>query len=284
MISGIQQIGVPVILTFRAREKTVTRPGTKVPVNIGFQPIAPMEIVHTLDLTCLLPPRANGVAVWNSPKEGEDFVIKLPEFLAPMIERGAPLDERMGEALARWQLGQPAPASGNERRKQTPEEQTDAYVAAVSKIETLDSLLEYQTLDVRAKWIAGIKTSRPDLYDRIISANSAQAAKLIPKDDDPNLSDARTGNDGTLSADNPAAHEGRADEQHGDQGDGSDETPVWKAKVDDLFKLINGATTRSIKAVDDEVQKHTAALPEEVADELNSAINAKRKALRNADS
>ena len=188
LISGIQQIGVPVILTFRAREKTITKPGTKIPVNIGFQPIAPMEIVHTLDLTCLLPPRANGVAVWNSPKEGEDFVIKLPEFLAPMIERGAPLDERMGEALARWQLGNTAPAAGGERRKKSPEEQTDAYVTAVGKIESLDDLREYQSREAIAKWVDVIRASHPDLHDRVISANTAQAAKLMPKDDDAELS------------------------------------------------------------------------------------------------
>lgn len=117
LIAGIQQIRTPVIVTFRAREKTVTKPVTRngrtkdTPVNIGYQPIAPMEIVHTLDLTCVLPPRADGVPRWESPLEGEDFVIKLPEFLAPFITRGAALDENLGEKFAKWQagVGQSAP-------------------------------------------------------------------------------------------------------------------------------------------------------------------------------
>lgn len=191
LISGIQQIKVPLIATFRAREKTVTKPVTKngrtrdQPVSIGYQPIAPMEIVHTLDLTCLLPPRANGVPLWNSPKEGEDFVIKLPEFLAPMIDRGAALDERLGEALGRWQLGKDAPptSSTTDRKRLSPEEQVDAYIAAINRIETLDELREYQAHEARIKWVDGIKTSRADLYDRIITANSARATKLMPADD-----------------------------------------------------------------------------------------------------
>ena len=64
------------IFTFRAREKTAQE-GKKI-INIGWQPVAPLEIVHTLDLTCILPPKADGVPVWKSDKAGEDFIIKLP--------------------------------------------------------------------------------------------------------------------------------------------------------------------------------------------------------------
>jgi hypothetical protein len=108
LISGILKIKVPLIFTFRAREKTkqdVDRNGKKVVTNIGWQPVAPLEIVHTLDLTCILPPRADGVPVWKSDKIGEDFIIKLPNYLAPYIEQGKPLDERMGAAFARWARG-----------------------------------------------------------------------------------------------------------------------------------------------------------------------------------
>jgi hypothetical protein len=67
--------------------------------------VAPLEIVHTLDLTCILPPRADGVPVWKSDKIGEDFIIKLPNYLAPFIEQGEPLSEAMGAAFARWAQG-----------------------------------------------------------------------------------------------------------------------------------------------------------------------------------
>ena len=103
LINAILKIKVPLIFTFRAREKT-KQEGKKV-INIGWQPVAPLEIVHTLDMTCILPPRADGVPVWKSDKIGEDFIIKLPNYLAPYIEQGKPLDERMGAAFARWARG-----------------------------------------------------------------------------------------------------------------------------------------------------------------------------------
>lgn len=109
LISGLLQIKVPLLFTFRAREKTVTEPGKgkggrdKI-TNIGWMPVAPLEIVHTLDLTCILPPKADGVPVWSSDKIGEDFIVKLPAFLKPLIQDGQ-LSEATGAALARWAKG-----------------------------------------------------------------------------------------------------------------------------------------------------------------------------------
>lgn len=116
-ISGILKIKTPLIFTFRAREKTKQDVvnNKKVVVNIGWQPVAPLEIVHTLDLTCILPPRADGVPVWKSDKIGEDFIIKLPNYLAPFITEGQALNEEMGAAFARWAMGEisspPAPTA-----------------------------------------------------------------------------------------------------------------------------------------------------------------------------
>jgi hypothetical protein len=136
LIAGIQQINAcPVIFCFRAREKTVTQKVEKngrtrdEPVNIGFQPIAPPEIVHVLDLTCLLPPRANGVAMWSSPKGAEDFVIKLPEFLQPYIRTGHALDEAMGEGLGRWASGDLG--GGRQTAPSEPDFDLAAFVAEV---------------------------------------------------------------------------------------------------------------------------------------------------------
>lgn len=114
LITGLLHIKVPLIFTFRAREKTKQdKSGSKtVVVNIGWQPVAPLEIVHTLDLTCILPPRADGVPVWKSDKIGEDFIIKLPNYLRPFITDGASLNEDMGAAFAEWARGsQPTPRS-----------------------------------------------------------------------------------------------------------------------------------------------------------------------------
>lgn len=121
-ISGILKIKVPLIFTFRAREKTKQDVvnGKKVVVNIGWQPVAPLEIVHTLDLTCILPPRADGVPVWKSDKIGEDFIIKLPNYLAPFIEQGKPLSEVMGAAFAQWARGDTPPARSAAARPAAP--------------------------------------------------------------------------------------------------------------------------------------------------------------------
>jgi hypothetical protein len=111
LINGLLHIKTPLIFTFRAREKTKQqdKPGGKREVvNIGWQPVAPLEIVHALDLTCILPPRADGVPVWKSDKIGEDFIIKLPNYLAPFIEQGQPMSEQMGAAFARWAKGENA--------------------------------------------------------------------------------------------------------------------------------------------------------------------------------
>lgn len=112
LIIGLLQIKVPLILTFRAREKTQSSKDggkTKI-VNIGWQPVAPLEIVHALDVTCILPPRADGKPVWHSNKIGEDFIIKLPKFLAHAFSDGA-LDEETGKLLAEWAKGSQAPAA-----------------------------------------------------------------------------------------------------------------------------------------------------------------------------
>jgi hypothetical protein len=107
LINGILKIKTPLIFTFRARERT-KQEGRKV-TNIGWQPVAPLEIVHALDLTCILPPRADGVPVWHSDKIGEEFIIKLPSYLKPFIEEGRALNEEMGAAFARWAKGTTLP-------------------------------------------------------------------------------------------------------------------------------------------------------------------------------
>lgn len=148
LLSGLMQIKTPLLFTFRAREKTRTEPGKNGGrdqiVNIGWMPVAPLEIVHSLDLTCILPPRADGVPVWSSEKVGEDFIVKLPHFLAPLIQKGA-LSEATGEALARWAKGDASqgsapgadrPASGQPAAQGAPSsaDQRQALLAQVTKL------------------------------------------------------------------------------------------------------------------------------------------------------
>ena len=138
LVEGLLRIRTPIIMCFRAREKIKPLKNDKgklEPINIGYQPIAPAEIVHTCDLTCLLPPRANGVPAWSSDKIGEDFIIKLPNFLQPFIANGHALDENMGERFARWARGGVAstapagPAGFSQETLPSKGEPADALIA-----------------------------------------------------------------------------------------------------------------------------------------------------------
>lgn len=197
LVTGFQQIKVPLIFTFRAREKT-KQVGKKI-VPVGFVPIAPADIVHALDLTCLLPHRSNGVALWQSTKEGEEFVIKFPEFLASLIRRGEVLGEDFGEALARWQLeGVQAATTGAETSrggKRTPEQMTDDFVAKVNAFDKFDDLDAFQFDERTTKFIGNIRATRADLYDRLQTALERRSRELTPTDDNEAGYDSREGVD-----------------------------------------------------------------------------------------
>lgn len=88
--------------------------------------------------------------------------------------------------------------------------------------------------------------------------------------------DARTGNDGTLSDDNPAAAEGPADE---DRGEGHAE-PAWAGKVAEIKTGIAEAkTSASLKAIEAEYVKHAVSLPNDVAGEIEELLRNRKRTL-----
>ena len=164
LINALLRIKVPLIYTFRAREKTITNPvkGSRDKIiNIGWQPVAPLEVVHSLDITCILPPRAEGLPVWHSEKIGEDFIIKLPRQVQPLFAEGRPLDEAHGRALAAWARG------GNIDRP-------DPYPAAKAAAERgLQALREHY----RSLWVEDRTTLKPK------EATLREIAELADKED-----------------------------------------------------------------------------------------------------
>ena len=194
LVSGFQRLRVPIIFTFRAREKT-KQIGQKI-VNIGYQPVAPAEIVYALDLMCLLPPNAQGRAVWTSSKEGERFILKAPEMLQRYLKNGEVINEDLGEELARWALGDDAPARSGEKRERSPDEMVDDYIAALGRIgktatgeddieSGIDKLRVFQMHERTAKFVAGLREGdRPDLFDRVTNANGIRRDQLTPKEVD----------------------------------------------------------------------------------------------------
>jgi len=190
LITGLLHIKVPLIFTFRAREKTKQSPkanGKTEIVNIGWQPVAPLEIVHTLDLTCILPPRADGVPVWKSDKIGEDFIIKLPNYLAPFIKEGAALSEDMGRAFATWAKGgQASPREVAAETKPAAETRSPLTTAvgevSSDEIALLDKVLadaaERGVPDLQTAWSLIPAAAKPVLKSALDRRHKPRAAEV----------------------------------------------------------------------------------------------------------
>lgn len=86
----------PIILCFRAKEKIKIVPG-KQPIDLGWQPISGERITFETIFTVVLPPRSKGVPDLEQSEMREPF--------DKMVQRGKPIDEELGKALARWARG-----------------------------------------------------------------------------------------------------------------------------------------------------------------------------------
>lgn len=112
MINSILQYPVNFIFCFRAKNKVKVatkqqrKDGEDAVASIGFMPIAGEEFVFEMTVNCLLLPGAGGVPTWSPEERGEKMMIKLPEQFRPMLlGQTAPLDEVMGESMAKWAAG-----------------------------------------------------------------------------------------------------------------------------------------------------------------------------------
>jgi hypothetical protein len=76
----------------------------------------------------------------------------------------------------------------------------------------------------------------------------------------------------TTTPDNPTAQEGRSDEDHGDQHDGTDESPAWRAAVDQhLADVAAAGTVIDLKSAINRFEKHREFLSAEALAEVNAA-------------
>jgi len=177
LIGRILRVKVPLIFTFRAREKTrqeddPDRRGKKRVVDLGWVGVAPLEILHALDLVCLLPSRANGVPVWRSDKAGEGFIVKLPDHLVQHVKSGQ-LNEETGEGLARWAGG-----GWSSQGKS---------LGAASEVERQDLLQEVGSL-LTGRWPSGSKADKAARGQAIVWAfqvaagNAWEKVKELPLD------------------------------------------------------------------------------------------------------
>lgn len=104
LINTILQLPANFIFCFRAKNKIKVEAG-KDPKPMGFMPIAGEEFVFEMGVCALLLPGAGGIPTWDSNELGERQMIKLPEWAQQMMREERPLDERIGEALAKWSAG-----------------------------------------------------------------------------------------------------------------------------------------------------------------------------------
>lgn len=81
----------------------------------------------------------------------------------------------------------------------------DAYITKLPTLATLDSLAAFES--EKAGKLVELQTKRPELYETVTTALRARYDELTP-------------NDGTLADDNPAATEGRDDDDFGEPFDG----------------------------------------------------------------
>jgi hypothetical protein len=160
MMNDFLQIMTPLIFCFRAREKTKqvqNDKGKMTPTNIGWTPIAPPEIVHSMTLFCLLPIRSDGVPMWRGNTAYEDFSIKLPRQFQGIFPEKKPIDAEMGYRMSEWAMGD---AGDNSTTKATEPEKPADPVAEYGR--ELRGILK-GTADEITQWWAATGQRRIDI-------------------------------------------------------------------------------------------------------------------------
>lgn len=90
------EVGFPIILCFRAKEKIKIVPG-KEPLDLGWQPIAGERITFETIFTLMLPPHSKGVPDLDQSEMRDPF--------DKMVPNGKPIDEALGKRLTEWAKG-----------------------------------------------------------------------------------------------------------------------------------------------------------------------------------
>lgn len=166
-LNTILQKNANFIFGFRAKEKLKVVPG-KPPDPMGFQPIAGDEYLYEMTVNLLLLPGSNGVPVFNPEFKAEKEMVKRPIQFADVFRKGAQLDEAMGEAMARWAAGGPAPAPAArtaqpaQRTSQASQQPTggpariDPSGAQMKKLQACLNDAGFRTREDRHEFIQGV--------------------------------------------------------------------------------------------------------------------------------
>lgn len=138
LIQFILQSVDAAIFCFRAKDAIDMN--TKPPTPLGYLPQAGDEYMFELSANALLLEGAMGVPTWNPQEKGAKKFTKMPEqFRKLLLDHRGPLDERIGEEMARWAIGGAAPG-GEPPAAKKPVIDVEAAVTRLKKSNTLIEL------------------------------------------------------------------------------------------------------------------------------------------------
>lgn len=174
LINTMLQFPCNFILCFRAKEKiklaskaekeAARANGDKIDAvkQMGFMPIGDPSFVYEMMVSCLLYPGAGGVPTWNSNELGEKMLTKLPGQFRDLFAQNRPLDESIGETMAKWASGAP----------------TGLFAELKASIGNSESLTDLESLLPRLKEIPKNKTLPPAEYKALQRAYGDRQKEL----------------------------------------------------------------------------------------------------------
>lgn len=185
------ELAMPVLFCFRAKTGTKpAKPGAenKNPIEMGFTSIGADEWLFELAVNFLFMPMSDGAPTWTSNLPGERLAIKCPGQFSWIKEHQGPVDEGIGERLAKWARGdtKPMPAQKPAERFEAADSATGEIAAAVASEAASDyaDLLEFdidsaEDAATTARVInAAMKT---DEWKQLRVANEARAVEIKTK-------------------------------------------------------------------------------------------------------
>lgn len=169
------------ILTFRAKEKIKLESGGK-PVDMGWQPLGPEELVYEMLFMCLLPPRADGRPIWTSNIVHEELLMKLPGWFRGLFSDRPQLSADIGEKLARWAAGADISPAGRSPTA-TTSPRTSPAPTLTERFDACTSFAEWIALDeeAEAQWRKATPAQREKNVagrERMVSARSRARARV----------------------------------------------------------------------------------------------------------
>lgn len=153
---------VNVIFCFRAKEKVHVaskeekKAGKEAVSQMGFCAIAGDDFIFELMLNCVLLPGARGYPTWQSPREGEQALMKIPEQFQHIFDRPVQLSEEIGQRIAEWAAGAEVP---------TPS--ADELAACVAAAKSAKTPEEIDSVAASFKGKAWTATQRKALKDAL---------------------------------------------------------------------------------------------------------------------